>query len=110
VLLDGVPESAEFTSYVTVIGAVYVNPPVEVALPAVVVTTTFFAPAVPAGVLNVTLVAVLDLIEVAETPPTVIAVTPVRFVPVIVVAVPPAVGPLVVLNDEIVGPDTPTLM
>ena len=57
-----------------------------------------------------TLVDVFERIEVAAVPPTVIPVTPVKLVPVTTVAVPPAVGPEVTLNDVIVGPETPTLM
>ena len=58
------------------------------------VTATLFAPAVPAGVTAVTLVAETTTTLVAATPPTVTLVAPVRFAPVIVIEVPPAVGPL----------------
>ena len=71
------------------------------------VTDTLFAnPAVPAGVTAVMLVAETSTTLVAATPPTVTLVAPVRFVPVIVIAVPPRVEPLVGLTDVIVGAGT----
>ena len=42
----------------------------------------------------------------AGTPPTVTLLAPVRFVPVIVIDVPPRVEPLVGLTDVIVGGTT----
>ena len=69
------------------------NPPPIVAEPPTVVTTTFFAPAVPAGVFAeideapaTTLVAAL---------PSTVTVAPARLVPVIVIAVPPTSGPAI---------------
>ena len=76
------------------------------AVPPGVVTTTCFAPAVPAGVTAVMLVAETTITLVAATPPTVTLVAPVRFVPVIVIDVPPRVEPLVGLIDVIVGGTT----
>ncbi len=76
------------------------------AVPPGVVTTTGFAPAVPAGVTAVTLVEEFTTTLVAATPPTVTLLAPVRFVPVIVIAVPPIVEPLVGLTDVIVGGTT----
>ena len=70
------------------------------------VTATLFAPAVPAGVTAVTLVAETTTTLVAATPPTVTLLAPVRFVPVIVIDVPPIVEPLVGLTDVIVGGTT----
>ncbi len=70
------------------------------------VTATLFAPAVPAGVTAVTLVAEFTTTLVAATPPTVTLLAPVRFVPVIVIDVPPRVEPLVGLTDVIVGAGT----
>ena len=70
------------------------------------VTATLFAPAVPAGVSAVTLVAETTTTLVAATPPTVTLLAPVRFVPVIVIDVPPRVEPLVGLTDVIVGGTT----
>ena len=64
---------------------------------------TVFAPALPAGVTAVTVVELTTLTEVAATPPIVTELAPVKFVPVIVIAVPPAVGPVFGLTDEIVG-------
>ena len=79
---------------------------VSVAVPPAVVTSTLFAPALPAGVTAVTLVADFTTTLVAATPPTVTLVAPVRFVPVIVIDVPPRVEPLVGLTDVIVGGTT----
>ena len=70
------------------------------------VTATLFAPTVPAGVTAVTLVAETTTTLVAATPPTVTLLAPVRFVPVIVIDVPPRVEPLVGLTDVIVGGTT----
>ena len=67
------------------------------------VTATLFAPAVPAGVTAVTLVAETTTTLVAATPPTVTLLAPVRFVPVIVIDVPPRVEPLVGVTAVIVG-------
>ena len=81
---------------VVVVGSVYVNPFVCVPLNPVsgFVTTTFPAPTVPAGV-----VAVIDVSEATVTPVAALPLTAtVAFdskpVPVIVIAVPPAVLPL----------------
>ena len=73
--------------------AKYVNAFVAVAVPFGVVTATLFAPTVPAGVTAVTLVDETTTTLVAATPPTVTLVAPVKFSPVIVIAVPPAVEP-----------------
>ena len=64
---------------------------------------TFAAPAVPAGVTAVTIVELTTDTLVAALPPTVTLDVPVRLVPVIVIAVPPAVGPTFGLTDEIEG-------
>ena len=82
------------------------NPPASVAVPPAVVTATLFAPAVPAGVTAVTLVAETTTTLVAATPPTVTLVAPVRFAPVRVIAVPPRVDPLVGLTNVRVGGTT----
>ena len=66
-------------------------------------TDTVFAPALPAGVTAVTVVELTTLTEVAATPPIVTELVPVKFVPVIVIAVPPVVGPTFGETDEIVG-------
>ena len=83
----------------------YVNAFVAVAVPFGVVTATLFAPTVPAGVTAVTLVQETATRLVAATPPTVTLVAPVRFVPVIVIVVPPAVEPDGgVIDVIVVGP------
>ena len=80
----------------------YVNTPLAVTVPPVATTTTSFAaPAVPAGVVAVITVAVL-VNTVALSPPTVTA-APVKFVPTIVIVVPPAAGPLDGLTLATVG-------
>ena len=84
-------------------GTTYVNAFVNVAVPLGAVTATLFAPAVPAGVTAVMLVAETTWTLVAATPPTFTLVAPVRFVPVIVIAVPPRVEPLVGVTAVIVG-------
>jgi len=68
-----------------------------------VVTDTVFAPALPAGVTAVTVVELTTLTEVAATPPIVTELVPGKFVPVIVIKVPPLVDPVFGLTDEIVG-------
>jgi hypothetical protein len=82
---------------------VYVNAFVRFAVPPGVVIDTVLPPAVPAGVTAVTVVELTTLTEVAATPPIVTELAPVRFVPVIVIAVPPSTNPQFGLTDEIVG-------
>jgi len=60
-----------------------------------VVTSTLAVPAVPAGVVAVILVELTTIKLVAAVPPMVTEVAPVKPVPVMVMAVPPAVEPLV---------------
>ena len=76
-----------------------------VAVPPTVVTVMLFKPAVPAGVFAEIMVEVL-LIIVAATPPTFTLVAPVKFVPVIVIGVPPATGPEIGATVVIVGSAT----
>ena len=64
-------------------------------MPPGVVTATATAPAACAGVTAVNVVALTWVNEAAATPSKVTALTLVRFVPVIVTAVPPAVVPFV---------------
>ena len=71
--------------------------------PPAVVTTTFCAPD-PAGVVAVIVVALL-VNTVAIEPPTVTA-APVKFVPDIVIVVPPVAGPLDGLTLATVGAAT----
>ncbi len=88
-------------------GSKYVNAPTSVAVPAAVVTVTFFAPAVPLGVTAVTVVSftTTKIVELFD-PPTCTLLVPVRFVPVIVIGVPPLVDPVLGLTAEIVGSET----
>ncbi len=74
--------------------------------PPAVVTTIGFAPAVPVGVTAVIEVALTTTTLVAATPPTVTSVAPVKFVPVIVIAVPAANGPDDGLTLAMVGAAT----
>ena len=69
------------------------NKELAVLEPPVVVTTTLAVPAAPAGAVAVMEVLLATLKVVAATPPNVTLVAPVKFVPVRVTAVPPAVGP-----------------
>jgi hypothetical protein len=86
--------------------ATYVNPFARVAVPPSVVTETVFAPALPVGVTAVMLVALVTENDVAATPPIATALAPVRLPPVIVIVVPPVVGPALGLTDVIVGAGT----
>ena len=79
------------------------NAPTLVTEPAEVVSTTSFAPTVPAGTVIATVVDV-TVPTVAAAPPTVTLDVPVKLVPVITVDVPPVVAPLVTDNEVIVGP------
>ena len=76
-------------------GATYVNPPVSVAFGLMpVATTTSFATAVPDnGVVQVIEVDDTTTTDVHELPPIVTVVPDMKFVPVIVTEVPPAVVP-----------------
>ena len=71
-------------------------------VPPGVVTLMSTAP-VPAGEVAVIEVAEMNEKLVAAVTPNVTAVTPVKFVPVIVTVVPPAVGPAVGEIEVIVG-------
>ena len=79
------------------------NPFVRFAVPPSVLSDTVAAPAAPADVTAVTVVAFTTTMLVAATPPIVTLVVPVRFVPVIVIGVPPAMGPTFGLTEVIVG-------
>jgi len=65
--------------------------------------TTSTAPAAWAGAVAVIWVAELTVKDVAGVPPKVTAVAPVKFVPVIVTVVPPAVAPELGVRDTYVG-------
>jgi len=84
-------------------GRRYVNALALVAVPFAVVTATLLAPAVPAGVFAVIEVSLTTTTLVAATLFTVTLVAPVKFVPVIVNAVPPNVIPELGETDVIVG-------
>ena len=84
-------------------GVTNVNPLTSVAVPPAVVTLTLLIPAAPAGVTAVIVVELTRTIFVASTPPTFTLVVPVRPVPAIVIAVPPAVEPALGVTVEIVG-------
>ena len=87
-------------------GTTYVNALGNDAVPPAVVTATLCAPAVPAGVTAVIEVALTTKTLVAGTPPTVTLLAPVKFVPVIVKAVPPNVVPKVGAMLAMVGAGT----
>ena len=72
-------------------------------VPPGVVTRTLAGPAAPAGVVAVMVVALTTLTLVAAVPPIVTAVAPVRFMPVMLTDVPPAVGPVFGVIDVTVG-------
>jgi hypothetical protein len=67
------------------------------------VTVTVTAPAVPAGVVAVIVVAFVTTTFVAASPPNVTVAPAAKFVPVIVTAVPPSVDPLLGLTLVTVG-------
>lgn len=71
------------------------SPPTSVALwPSAFVTTTFAAPAVPAGAAAVSAVDDVAEMLVTATPPTVTVVPAPNSVPVSVIVVEPAEGPV----------------
>lgn len=82
-----------------------VKPPALVAFPPAPVITTSTAPAALAGVTTVTEVALTFVTVEPAVPPNVTADAAVKFVPVIVTVVPPAVGPEanpVAANTEVI--------
>ena len=70
------------------------NPLVKLPLCPLTVTVTVTAPALPAGAVAVIEVLLTTTTLVAAVPPNVTVAPVAKFVPVIVTAVPPAVGPL----------------
>jgi len=81
-----------------------VNRVLAAFVPPGVVTKTLAVPALPAGVEQVIKVLELTDGEVHVLPPIVTVVAPVtKFVPVMVIVVPPAVEPLVGKMDVSVG-------
>jgi len=87
----------------TVGAATYVNNEFAELVPPAVVTRILTAPAMCAGVVQVAEVAETTLTDVHAVPPTDMPVAPVRLVPVMVMVVPPVVGPLVGKMDVSVG-------
>src|SRR5271169_6479792 len=73
-------------------------------VPPGVVTVTSTAPAAPAGDVTVIWVLLATLRLVPRLEPKCTAVAPVKFVPVTVTLVPPAIGPPVGLIPVTVGP------
>ena len=100
-----VPEDG-LTPEIVGVGTTNVNALGTLAVPPAVVTATLFAPSVPAGVTAVMFVDETTFTLVAATPPTVTLLAPVKFVPVMVIAVPPRVVPDDGLTLEIVGSGT----
>ena len=83
------------------------NAPAAVAVPPGVVTSTVLAPAVTdAGVSADTCVGEINTSPVAVTPATVTLLAFARFVPVIVMVVPPANTPVFGFTDVMVGVGT----
>lgn len=82
---------------------IYVKEFALVAVPPGVVTETAFAPTVPAGVRAVMEVEDTTTTLVAATPAIFTIVAPVKLVPVIVIAVEPAVEPVFGFTEAIVG-------
>ena len=92
---------------VTVGATTYVNPLARLPLcDPTFVTVTVTAPALPAGVVAVIDVALTTTTFVAAALPNVTVAPVAKFVPVIVTAVPPAVGPLFGLTLLTVGAAT----
>ena len=111
VMVMVVPPSVEPLDGVTLervgAGTTYVNVIACVVDPLGVVTTIVLAPiVVDAGVTAVIEVALTTTTLVAAIPPTFTLVAPVKFVPVMVIAVPPVVDPVAGLTLEIVGAKT----
>ena len=105
------PDDGDTSVTVGVGTAVYVKPlDLVTCCPKLSVTTTFFAPTVPAGVTHVRDVEETIVSDVQAEPPTVTPVIPryaelaidAKFVPVRVIVVPPAPLPEVGETDETV--------
>ena len=71
-------------------------------MPPEVDTTTFCAPGVPSCNNTVILVALIKVTS-ASTPPMVTLLAPVKFVPLIVIVVPPAMDPVAGVMDVMDG-------
>jgi hypothetical protein len=106
VIVTAVPPAVEppfGLTLLTVGGATYVYPLVRLPLCPLTVTVTVTAPALPAGVVAVIVVAFTTVTPVAAAPPNVTVAPEAKFVPVIVTDVPPAVVPLFGLTLLTVG-------
>ena len=80
-----------------------VSPALVGEVPAEVVTVTSTDPDDPAGETAVKVVGDVAVNDVAASEPNLTAVAPVKFVPVTVTEVPPAVEPVLGLTEETVG-------
>jgi hypothetical protein len=87
---------------------VYVKTLLLVAVPPGAVTTIVAAPTEPAGVTQVMVVELTTTLDVAGVALNVTLVAPVKFVPVMVTEVPPAVGPVGGEHPVIVGAGSAT--
>ena len=72
-------------------------------VPPGVVTTTLAVPALPVGVTQLAVVLLFTMSLKQATPPNVMAVAPVRLVPVMAMDVPPKVLPVAGLMADTVG-------
>jgi hypothetical protein len=72
-------------------------------VPVPVVTSTLALPALPGGVVQVAVVALVTLKLAQDTPPMPMLVAPVKAVPVIVIEVPPSVVPEEGVTDKTCG-------
>jgi hypothetical protein len=90
----------------TVGGTTYVNALAKLPLCPLTVTVTVTAPALPAGVVAVMVVLFTTATLVAAVLPNVTVAPVAKLVPVMVTAVPPAVGPLFGLTPLTVGATT----
>ena len=79
---------------------------VAVAEPPIVVTEMFLAPAVLAGVIAVICVSEFTTKLFALAPPIITLRVPVKYIPLMVMDVPPAIGPVYGFTDVIVGAAT----
>jgi hypothetical protein len=109
VIVIGVPPAIEplfGLTAVTVGGAMYVKMAAVALVCPDTVTVTLAAPAGCADVVAVIDVALTTTTPVAGDPPTSTVAPPAKFVPLIVIAVPPSVEPLVGLTPVTAGAGT----
>ena len=72
-------------------------------VPPGVVTKTLAVPAMPGAVVQLAVVLLFTMNEEQAAPPTVMAVAPVKLLPVMAMVVPPKVVPVAGLTEETVG-------